>query len=198
MHDGNYAEVDLEHGGTLRMRWLADPETGAARYWLAASNAKGSVVLVPALYQQDPTRHSRPTHDLHIFARLDGPGVPGRGERALRVYGIELGGRYSVDTRRPHALTPRRRSGDGQVTPLPRGSERLARAILGATAAHWARREDRPVLERLAVRNAAPYFLDHYARLLRSQREEQARAARAVTDTEARIAELRLTVAPPA
>lgn len=198
MHDVNYAEVDLKHGGTLRMRWLADPETGAARYWLAASNAKGSVVLVPALYAQDPTRRSRPVHDLHIFARLDGPGVPGRGERALRVYGIELTGRCSVDTRNPHALTPRRHSADGQAAPMPPGSERLARAILGATAAHWASREDRPVLERLAVRNAAPYFLDEYARLLRSQRDEQARAMRAVADTEARIAELRLIAAPPA
>lgn len=202
--DHRYAQLELDGFGTLRMTFLADPSTGAVRYWLTAPHVRGSVVLVPALFFQDPSVAETPVRgaDLYIFARLDNvPTGVGRHERPLTVHGIELAGRSAVDTRAVDTravdtIEAYRMGRAGHTEHLPSRSAHLARAVLGATAEHWSRRDDRPVLDDLARRASAQHFLSEYESEL-AQREEDVRRAQAARDeTQQRISALRDLVSP--
>jgi hypothetical protein len=197
--DHRYAQLELGSFGTLRMTFLADPTTGAVRYWLTAPHVRGSVVLVPALFFADPSVPQTPARgaDLYIFARLDNvPTGVGRNERPLTVHGIELAGRSAVDTQNLGSIEAYRMARSGGTELLPSRSGQLARAVLRAAAEHWSHRDDRPVLDDLARRASAQHFLSEYENEL-AKREEAVRRAQAARDeTQQRISTLRDLVSP--
>lgn len=197
--DHRYAQLELDGFGMLRMNFLADPSTGAVRYWLTAPHVRGSIVLVPALFFADPSFPETPAReaDLYIFARLDNvPTGIGRHERPLTVHGIELAGRSAVDTQAVGAIEAYRMGRDGRTELLPSRSGHLARAVLGAAAKHWSQRDDRPELDDLARRASAQHFLSEYENEL-TRREEAVRRAQAARDeTRQRISTLRDLVNP--
>ncbi|MEV7887505.1 hypothetical protein ACWD3I_25975 [Streptomyces sp. NPDC002817] len=194
-----YAQLELSGFGTLRMTFLADPTTGAVRYWLTAPHVRGSVVLVPALFFADPSLPQTPAReaDLYIFARLDNvPTGIGRNERPLTVHGIELAGRSAVNTQNLGPIEAYRIGRSGHTELLPSRSGQLARVVLGAAAKHWSHRDDRPVLDDLARRASAEHFLSEYENEL-ARREEAVRRAQAARDeTQQRISALRDLVNP--
>ncbi|MFD3422627.1 hypothetical protein [Streptomyces decoyicus] len=199
MHDDHYAARDLGRYGQLQMRSLADPISGAVRYWLTARHVRGSVVLVPALLFADPTVTSRQSCDLYIFARLDGPGAAGRHERPLTVNGVELAGRNAVRLDQISQIEAQRLGRTGITEPLPPHSRALAQVVLGAAVEHWGARTDRAALESLARRETASHFLSHYTEELAQREDALRRAQQDLADTRRRIDLLReLTEPAPA
>ncbi|MFB6881261.1 hypothetical protein ACFCY8_10545 [Streptomyces noursei] len=196
MHNDRYARRDLGRYGLLQMRSLADPATGAVRYWLTARHVRGSVVLVPTLLFTDPTVSQQHPWDLYVFARLVGPGGAGRHERPLTVNGIELAGRNAIRLDKIEQIEAQRLSKTGITEPLPPPSGALAREVLGAAVEHWATRKDRAVLESLAQRSTAAHFLNHYTEEL-AQREDALRHAQQdLAETRRRIDLLRELAEP--
>ncbi|WP_431983942.1 hypothetical protein [Streptomyces qinglanensis] len=195
MQDDRYAQRDLGEFGRLKMTSLADPATGAVRYWLTAPHVRGSVVLVPPALFTDPSSRTAPPCDLYVFARLDGPGSAGRYERPLSVNGIELCGRTAVRLDQSERINVLRRGRTGTPEPLPPRSRRIARTVLGAAAEHWAARSDRGVLHDLARRSSAQHFLSHSEEELAHRQEEVRRAQQALDETRQRIGVLRGIVA---
>ncbi|MEU6331477.1 hypothetical protein ABZ851_30000 [Streptomyces sp. NPDC047049] len=191
MHDDHYAARDLGRCGLLQMRSLADPTSGAVRYWLTTRHVRGSVVLVPALLFADPTGPLRQPCDLYVFARLDGPGGAGRHERPLTVNGIELAGRTAVRLDQVDQIEAQRLGKAGITEPLPRHSRALARVVLAAAVEHWAVRSDRALLESLARRSTAEHFLSHYTEELAQREDALRRAQEDLADTRRRIELLR-------
>ncbi|MEW2434372.1 hypothetical protein AB0952_09325 [Streptomyces caniferus] len=196
LHDDHYAARDLGRYGQLKMRSLADPTTGAVRYWLTARHVRGSVVLVPALLFADPTGPPRQSCDLYVFARLAGPNGADRHERPLTVNGVELAGRNAVRLDQIGQIEAQRLGRTGTTQPLPPRSRALARAVLGAAAEHWAARSDRAVLESLARRSTAAHFLSHYTEELAQREDALRRAQQDLADTRRRIDLLRELTEP--
>ncbi|MFI8932599.1 hypothetical protein ACIG3E_33665 [Streptomyces sp. NPDC053474] len=189
--DDRNAQRDLGAFGTLQMTSLADPATGAVRYWLTAPHVRGSVVLIPALLFADPTDTHEPDHDLYLFPRLDGLGVAGRHERPLSVHGIALTSRSAVNTRDLRTIEAYRTGREGRPVPLRGHSRLLARAALGAAAAHWRQRSDRSTLDALAVQSSAQHFLNLSQHELADRKRALQRAQRALAETQQRIDMLR-------
>ncbi|MFJ8677363.1 hypothetical protein [Streptomyces sp. NPDC093589] len=196
LHEDHYAARGLGRYGQLQMRSLADPHSGAVRYWLTAPHVRGSLVFVPALLFADPTGPLRQPCDLYIFARLDGTAGAGRHERPLTVNGIELAGRSAVRLDQLDQIEAHRLGKTGVTEPLPHQSRALARAVLAAAAEHWAVRSDRTVLESLARRSTAEHFLSHYTEELAQREDALRRAQEALAATRRRLDLLRELTGP--